>query len=38
MNWTKPIAREVKCGMEINMYGPGEDDERGQDPDRRLKK
>lgn len=28
MAWNKPIAREIKCGMEINMYGPGEDDER----------
>ena len=25
MAWSKPIAREIKCGMEINMYGPGED-------------
>ncbi|MEM6938712.1 MAG: pyrroloquinoline quinone precursor peptide PqqA [Pseudomonadota bacterium] len=28
MAWSKPVAREIKCGMEINMYGPGEDDER----------
>lgn len=21
MAWTKPKAREIKCGMEINMYG-----------------
>lgn len=28
MAWSKPKAREIKCGMEINMYGPGEDDER----------
>ena len=28
MSWSKPKAREVKCGMEINMYGPAEDDER----------
>ena len=28
MAWNKPKAREIKCGMEINMYGPGEDDER----------
>ncbi|MCB5409198.1 pyrroloquinoline quinone precursor peptide PqqA [Pseudogemmobacter faecipullorum] len=26
MSWSKPKAREVKCGMEINMYGPAEDD------------
>ena len=24
MTWSKPKAREVKCGMEINMYGPAE--------------
>ncbi|MEL7014341.1 MAG: pyrroloquinoline quinone precursor peptide PqqA, partial [Pseudomonadota bacterium] len=24
---------EIKCGMEINMYGPGEDDERDTGPD-----
>lgn len=28
MAWSKPIAREIKCGMEINMYGHGEDDDR----------
>jgi coenzyme PQQ precursor peptide PqqA len=33
MAWTKPKAREIKCGMEINMYGPSEDDERGHEPD-----
>ena len=33
MAWTKPSAREIKCGMEINMYGPGEDDERDTGPD-----
>ncbi|MCB1354850.1 MAG: pyrroloquinoline quinone precursor peptide PqqA [Rhodobacteraceae bacterium] len=27
MAWTKPILREVACGMEINMYGPAEDDQ-----------
>ena len=26
MAWTKPKAREVKCGMEINMYFPAEDE------------
>jgi len=25
MAWTKPKAREVKCGMEINMYSSAED-------------
>ena len=28
MFWKKPTAVEISCGMEINMYGPGEDDER----------
>ncbi|PKP73704.1 MAG: pyrroloquinoline quinone precursor peptide PqqA [Alphaproteobacteria bacterium HGW-Alphaproteobacteria-6] len=28
MRWTKPKAVEFRCGMEINMYGPAEDDER----------
>jgi coenzyme PQQ precursor peptide PqqA len=28
MAWSKPVARVIKCGMEINMYGPGEDDDR----------
>jgi coenzyme PQQ precursor peptide PqqA len=27
MAWTKPVLREVSCGMEINMYGPAEDDQ-----------
>jgi coenzyme PQQ precursor peptide PqqA len=26
MKWTKPKAVEIRCGMEINMYGPAEDD------------
>lgn len=26
MAWTKPTIREINCGMEINMYGPAEDD------------
>ena len=26
MAWTKPIIREIECGMEINMYGPDGDD------------
>ncbi len=30
MAWTKPTLREVACGMEINMYGPAEDDGRNQ--------
>ena len=30
MAWTKPIIREIECGMEINMYGPDSDtDEDG---------
>ena len=28
MRWSKPKAVEVRCGMEINMYGPAEDDDR----------
>ena len=28
MAWTKPTLREVACGMEINMYGPAEDEGR----------
>jgi len=31
MAWSKPKAREVKCGMEINMYGPAEDDRDARD-------
>lgn len=27
MAWTKPIIREIECGMEINMYGPESDDD-----------
>jgi len=26
MSWTKPKLQEIACGMEINMYGPAEDD------------
>lgn len=26
MAWTKPVIREIECGMEINMYGPAEDE------------
>ncbi len=33
MAWSKPIVREIQCGMEINMYGPGEDDERHPERD-----
>ena len=28
MSWSKPIIREIECGMEINMYGPEHDEER----------
>lgn len=28
MAWTKPKIVEIACGMEINMYGPAEDDRR----------
>jgi coenzyme PQQ precursor peptide PqqA len=26
MRWTKPKVVDLRCGMEINMYGPAEDD------------
>ena len=26
MSWSKPVIREIECGMEINMYGPEQDD------------
>ena len=29
MAWSKPVLRELNCGMEINMYGP--DGDREQD-------
>jgi coenzyme PQQ precursor peptide PqqA len=29
MAWTKPVIREIECGMEINMYGPDHGDEDG---------
>ncbi|MGY6635470.1 MAG: pyrroloquinoline quinone precursor peptide PqqA [Alkalilacustris sp.] len=28
MAWKKPVAKLIACGMEINMYGPSEDDRR----------
>lgn len=28
MAWKKPTAKAIACGMEINMYGPSEDDRR----------
>lgn len=28
MAWTAPKAKEMNCGMEINMYAPSEDDDR----------
>jgi coenzyme PQQ precursor peptide PqqA len=27
MAWSKPILREISCGMEINMYGPDGDED-----------
>jgi len=30
MAWKKPIIREIECGMEINMYGPAQDEEVGE--------
>ena len=29
MAWTAPKAKEMNCGMEINMYAPAEDEARG---------
>lgn len=26
MAWSKPIAREIECGMEVNMYCPDQED------------
>lgn len=31
MAWKKPNAVEIACGMEINMYGPADADERSGD-------
>ncbi|MFD0857486.1 pyrroloquinoline quinone precursor peptide PqqA [Roseovarius aquimarinus] len=31
MAWTKPVIREIECGMEINMYGPGGEEREGDD-------
>lgn len=31
MAWTAPKIKDIACGMEINMYQPGEDEERGHD-------
>ncbi|MBB3985208.1 pyrroloquinoline quinone precursor peptide PqqA [Sagittula sp. NFXS13] len=28
MAWNTPKIREIECGMEINMYGPENDEER----------
>lgn len=28
MAWKKPVVKQIACGMEINMYGPSEDDQR----------
>ncbi|ARE82958.1 MAG: pyrroloquinoline quinone precursor peptide PqqA [Roseovarius sp.] len=25
MAWSKPVLRELNCGMEINMYGPAQE-------------
>lgn len=31
MAWTKPVLKQIACGMEINMYGPAEDDRNSRD-------
>lgn len=32
MAWKKPVIKDIACGMEINMYGPSEDDPRPDHP------
>ncbi len=31
MTWKTPVIKEIACGMEINMYGPSEDDPQRDD-------
>jgi coenzyme PQQ precursor peptide PqqA len=31
MAWKKPVAKLIACGMEINMYGPAEDERRSDE-------
>lgn len=31
MAWTTPVAVEIACGMEINMYAPAEDNRDDSD-------
>ncbi|TVP72243.1 MAG: pyrroloquinoline quinone precursor peptide PqqA [Rhodobacteraceae bacterium] len=31
MTWKTPEIKEIACGMEINMYGPADDDRRDDD-------
>ncbi|WP_102106565.1 pyrroloquinoline quinone precursor peptide PqqA [Oceaniglobus roseus] len=31
MAWSKPVLREIECGMEINMYGPEGEERDGDD-------
>lgn len=26
MAWSKPVLKEIACGMEINMYAPADDE------------
>jgi coenzyme PQQ precursor peptide PqqA len=32
MAWKKPVIKNIACGMEINMYGPSEDEPRPDHP------
>ncbi|KQS83129.1 MULTISPECIES: pyrroloquinoline quinone precursor peptide PqqA [unclassified Rhizobium] len=32
MAWKKPIIKNIACGMEINMYGPSEDEPNPNHP------
>jgi coenzyme PQQ precursor peptide PqqA len=31
MLWKKPVVTLIACGMEINMYGPAEDERNHDD-------
>lgn len=31
MAWKTPVVKEIACGMEINMYGPAEDERHDEE-------
>ena len=33
MAWTAPKLKEINCGMEINMYAPSDEEDRGYERD-----